>query len=149
MRGEAIRRGRLGARLLCVVLSVAVSSGCRTTRPIPPGPGGYQESLRPGEQVRIVMRDGAALELTISAVTREAIAGAPRSGGPDVAVPFSRIASIERTEFSAAHTTGLVAGVGAAVVAILAVVFFVVVIGFMTSSGARPAPGQAPHGGTG
>lgn len=130
-----------GAKALCVALSMTLAPGCSTVRPVHPTAAGYQDTLRPGDQIRIVTRSGPTLELTVSAVTRDAIVGVLRTGGPnagaEVTVPLSDVGAIERTEFSGARTVGLVASIGAAVATVLAVVFFIAVLGFATSWGGQ------------
>jgi hypothetical protein len=117
-------------------------------RPVYPGAAGYQDTLRPGDQIRILTRSGPALELTVSAVTRDAIVGVLRPDGPgagsQVSVPLWDVGTIERTEFSGARTAGLVAGIGAAVATVLAVVFFIVVIGFATRGWGGQTDGRRP-----
>lgn len=139
---------RCGAKALCIALSITLAPGCSTVRPVHPTAVGYQDELRPGDQIRIVTRSGPTLELTVSAVTRDAIVGILGPDGPSagsqVSVPLWDVGSIERTEFSGARTAGLVAGIGAAAAAVLAAVFFIIVIGFATSWGGQTdAPPRA------
>lgn len=114
---------RLGANLLSLALSAALASGCTTMRPVPPTAGGFQESIRPGDKVRIVTHDGTEVQLTVTAVTSDALVGEPPHGllqkSRRITVPFSDIARIERAGFSGRKTAGAgaatVAGVGVAV----------------------------------
>lgn len=108
---------RLLVNLLALVLSAALASGCSSMRPLPPSPGGFQESIRPGDKVRVVRHDGTEVQLTVTAVTSDALVGEPPHGllqeSHRVTVRFSDIARIERSEFSAGKTAG--AGVAAVV----------------------------------
>ena len=99
---------RLGARLLYVVLGAALASGCTTMRPVPSTPGGYQESIRPGDRLRVVMRDGRVLEVTVTAMTNEALVGkltrAPILTNRHVTLPLADVTWVEREDAGLAAT---------------------------------------------
>lgn len=125
-RGAALTGGirlrRLGVKLLALVLSAAVGSGCTSARYVPPNPSGMQEIIQPGDRLRVVMLDGAEVHLTVTAVTRDDLVGEPTHGllqeSRLVTVSLASVARIERYQFSGGKTVGAgvaaVAGVGIA-----------------------------------
>lgn len=121
---------RPAAKALCAALCFALAPACSTARSVPPGAGGAETSLRPGDRVRIVTVSGPKLELTFSSVTEDAIHGTLAPGGPgggaEVAVPLRDVAWIE---LSAGKSPGLVAAVGEAVVSVLAMLVLVLLGG--------------------
>lgn len=142
------RLGRLGARLLCAVLSASLASGCTTMRPVPPTAGGFQESIHPGDRVRVVMRDGSEVELRVTAVTAETLAGeltrAPVLSSRHVTLRLADVARIERSGVSAGKTAAL----GGAVVVGLAVaglLFLLAVLSTIPAERDPPAHGAVPE----
>ena len=86
--------------VICVTVSLA---GCQTTRPVE-----FQShealigKLARNDDVRIWLRDGRVLDLKIAAIEADALRSAEQR------IPLAQIERIERREFSAWRTTGLV-----------------------------------------
>ncbi len=136
---------RFGARLLSVLLIATLAWGCRTFRSVPPSAGGLHESIRPGDALRVVMRDGTEVYLTVTAITSEALEGEVAhgwlQGSRRITLPFADIATVQRSEVSAAKTAaGTLLGAVAAV-AVTGLVFLLWALSNIP--GAAEAPGHA------
>ena len=142
------RLGRLGSQFLCVVLSASLASGCTTMRPVLPAAGGFQESIRPGERLRVVMRDGSEVELTVTAVTTETLAGeltrAPILSSRHVVLRLADVARIERAGVSAGRTAAL-GGAVAVGVAVAGLIFLLAVLSKIPAETDPPAHGAVPE----
>ncbi len=89
--------------------SALVGSGCTSMHQVPvvaPGPSLTTPMVKPGDDVRVTMRDGRTARFTVGQVDVSAITA---RGGERYAT--DEIATVERRTFSAAKTTVLVAGV--------------------------------------
>ncbi len=141
MRNPLTTTRALGVDLLCLVLAFAVASGCTTLRPVPPSATGGYSSVKPGDKVRIVTRDGRDLNLVVISVADDSLVGnPPAAGAPAVTVAFSEITRIDKVQFSPVMGVPLGAGcVGAAVAFALAAVYF----GLLgIDRGQDPGPGR-------
>lgn len=144
---------RLGVNLLSLALSAALASGCTTMRPIPPTTGGFQDAVRPGDKVLVVLHDGSEVQLTVTAVTSDALVGEPAHGllqrSQRVTVPFADIARIERAQFSGKKTAGagaaVLAGAGVALGVAVAVVVFWALTHVPAGGPARGAVPESPR----
>ena len=97
----------LWRRLLIAPICIALSlSACSTMRPIDLGGRPVTAVLAPGELVRVWMRDGKSIEMTLTAVEPDALLGR------DVRLPLKEINRIERQELSGLRTTLLVVAIG-------------------------------------
>lgn len=128
MKSELVRSRmgkylRLVRKLLILALIVIVASGCTTMRPVMPEPRASEETLKPGDNVRVFTRDGRVLDFKVKEVTEQRISGEKEE------VPFSEIGHIERREFSPWKTTGLAVGG-------LVVAFAVLLVAGLSSGGA-------------
>jgi hypothetical protein len=93
---------------LAAVLAISVLVSCTSLRPIRSDQ--VQTSLKAGDTVSIVTRDGRATELKIVAVTGEAIIGT------DQRIALDDIVELQKREIHIGKTLGLVGAiVGAAV----------------------------------
>jgi hypothetical protein len=97
---------KLHRSLISSLLIIGASaSGCTTMRPITPTPTAIEETVRPGDKVRVTTRDNRELEFEVQEITEN------RLVGEQVKVTFSDIGNIERKESNPVKTTGLVVGV--------------------------------------
>lgn len=103
--------------VLGLVLAMAlVLGGCTRMQEVPLAPTPLQEAVKPGEKVRVTLRDGTVRELEVTAVEPEAIvAGEER-------VAAAEIVKLERREVdvgkTAAATVGGLALVGLVILGI-------------------------------
>ncbi len=138
---------RLGADLLCLVLVVALASGCTTVRPVMPTSTGSYASIKPGDKVRIVTRDGRDLTLTVTAVAADSLVGNPQPKGvPPVTVAFSDIVTMEKVQFSPALGIPVAAGCVGVVfltAALLVVTALVAILTIPAQGPVRPATDHA------
>ncbi len=125
--------GRASPIVACLlVVTVATAPGCRsmhTVRPDTTAQQPSQWSVKPGDDIRVTLKDGRSLRLTVASVDSDAIVA--REGAR---VAFTEIQTLERRQFSAPRTAGLV--VGGVLAALLALAFAVVAaMGSAWSSG--------------
>ena len=107
--------------LSLVLISALMMVSCTSFKVIKPDD--LQAGLKAGDTVKIVTKDGRDMELKIVTITPEALVGSPVSSVgtaeagevKDQRVEFSEIAKLEKRDFSAGKTVGLVAGILAAV----------------------------------
>jgi hypothetical protein len=88
--------------------SALVGSGCTSMHQVPvvaPGPSQTTSMVKPGDNVRVTMRDGRTAQFTVGQVEASAITA---RGGERYAT--DQIATVERRTFSATKTTVLIAG---------------------------------------
>ena len=125
-----------GARCISVILAAALMSvSCTSIRLV--RPSDIEGSLKQGDTVKILTKDGRDLELKIVTIAPEAIVGTPISsvGTAEAAeakerrVEFTDIERIEKREINAAKTAGLVAGIVAVVAVVLLMVAAVAAAG--------------------
>lgn len=91
----------LGHLILALAL---VLGGCTRLREVPSEPAPLLETVKPGEKVRVTLRDGTVRELRLTAVEPEAIvAGEER-------IARSEIAKLERRELDVAATAAVSIG---------------------------------------
>jgi hypothetical protein len=101
--------GRASPFVACLlVVAVATAPGCRSMHTVKPDitaqqPGRW--SVKPGDDIRVTLKDGRTLRLTVASVEGDAIVAQEGTR-----VPFTEIQTLERRQFSAPRTVGLVAG---------------------------------------
>ena len=96
-------------RLLGTVVIAAYLSACTTMNPIVTTPSDMSSVLRVGDKVSIQEKNGTRHEFSVVRCTSDEICG------PSECVQIPEISVLERQEFSAAKTTGLILGVWGAV----------------------------------
>lgn len=121
MKLTAIRLS-LGARLACVLIAASVAvAGCTSMHRVPivaaaevPAP----PPAKPGDNVRVTLRDGTMAEFIVGKVTTDAIVArnGDRYGIADIAI-------LERRQFSGRRTILLILGVPAAVMGLAMLAF--------------------------
>lgn len=116
-------QGRASPIVVCLlVVTVATAPGCRSMHTVKPDITAQQAnpwSVEPGDDIRVTLKDGRTLRLTVASVESDAIVARE---GPRVA--FTEIQTLERRQFSAPRTAGLV--VGGVLAALLALAVAVV-----------------------
>jgi hypothetical protein len=106
--------------LLCCCMVV---SSCTTLRDVPLATGAASVSgagIKPGDTVRITLRDGASHHLKVEQVEAGALAGRARSGAGIERYAFSDMQTLEVRRVSIGKTLG---AVGATLVVIAAVLY--------------------------
>jgi hypothetical protein len=104
------------SRLACLLTAFAVAgNACTSMHPVPmvtPGSAQSTATVKPGDKVRLTMRDGRSVTFVVQEVDNTAIVaqGSTR-------YPLDDITTLERKGFSGPKTAALVAG--AAAVALL------------------------------
>lgn len=109
------------------LLAILMLISCTSLRPVRSDE--VHTTLKAGDTVQIVTKDGTQTTFEIVAVTTEAIVGR------DHRIAFTDIAELQKREISAGKTAGLVAAIlaGAALLALMA---FLVISAFSVASGA-------------
>lgn len=101
--------GRASPFVACLlVVTVATAPGCRSMHTVKPDITAQQPdqwNVKPGDDIRVTLKDGRTLRLTVASVESDAIVA---QEGTRVA--FTEIQTLERRQFSAPRTVGLVAG---------------------------------------
>ncbi len=101
-----------GARCISVILVAAlVSVSCTSLRLV--RPSDIEGSLKQGDTVKIVTKDGRTPEFEIVSITPDTILG------KDQRVDIADITRMEKREIDTGKTAGLVAGIVAGVLAII------------------------------
>lgn len=116
---DARRRAIKSIYLTCLLAAMMAASGCTTYRPIT-GAASPQltsdlmaQSIKAGDTVKIVTKDGRDLKFKVEQVGTESISGENQS------VSFQEIAKLEKRKVSAGKTTALGLGMAATVAVIL------------------------------
>lgn len=102
-----------------IVLTLCVSlAACTTWREVPRWQPTVESSrptispdLEPGDRITVTTTDGQKAEVVFVALTAEALEGTVGKDRQSVQIPRAQIVLVERREFSALKTTGLVASV--------------------------------------
>lgn len=98
------------ARISVLLLGLALA-GCTSMRPVGEiSPTGIAQAVAPGDQVRIVLRDGRQFDLDVDRVDGESLTGTADSGRR-FRIRYSAVRTIQVEDVDAAKT----AGAGAAV----------------------------------
>lgn len=115
-----------------LVAAIATAPGCRSMHTVKPATTADQPvawTVKPGDDIRVTLKDGRTLTLVVAAVETDAIVA--REG---TRVAFSEIQTLERRQFSGPRTAGL--AVGGILAALLALAFaMVAAMGSAWSSG--------------
>ncbi len=115
-----------------LVVAVATAPGCRSLQTVKPDTTPQRPDpwhVRPGDDIRVTLKDGHTLRLVVASVDSDAIVA---RGGTRVA--FTEIQTLERRQVSAPRTVGLL--VGGVLAALLALAFaMVAAMGSAWSSG--------------
>ena len=90
--------------LLWAVVAAAYLSGCSTMNPIMLAIDDVSATLRVGEKISVREKNDAVHQFEITRLTPKEVCG------PTACVALRDVASLERSEFSAAKTTGLILG---------------------------------------
>jgi hypothetical protein len=108
---NAWRRTMKTTCLTCLLAAMMAANGCKTYRSIT-GPASPQltndlmaRSIKSGDTVKIITKDGQELKFKVQQVGSETISGENQS------VSFQEIARIEKRKISAGKTTVLILGV--------------------------------------
>jgi hypothetical protein len=109
-------------RIACLLMALVYLNGCSTMNRVDFATAGIASSLKVGDEVFLLSRNGKSREFTVTKLTPDEVCGAGEC------VRIDEITAVERSEFSAAKTTLLV-------VAILAVV---VLVGLASASPGLP-----------
>lgn len=102
-------------KALSLILIACLVSGCHTIQIIPPDSKSITETLRPGDLVRMTMRDGHAFNLRLKEITEHSITGEEEREQLYVEtapIALTDIAQIDRREFSHWKTAGLIVALG-------------------------------------
>jgi hypothetical protein len=86
-----------------------------------PSPATIQQSVRPGDTVRVGVRDGRVFELAVEQVEADALTGATVAG-KRYRIPYATVKTIEVGDVSSGTTVATVAIVAGAI-AIVAIIF--------------------------
>lgn len=93
----------------CVlVATIATAPGCRSMHTVKPDTTAQQPAawkVKPGDDIRLTLKDGRTLRLVVAAVETDAIV--ERQGSR---VALSEIQTLERRQFSAGRTVAAIAG---------------------------------------
>ena len=117
--------------IVAMLLGVSILfTGCTTLRSVPvPAPGQPQtESVKIGDKVEVVTKNGGKLAFTVTAIESEAFVGNAKEVATPIRVSYDDIAGLQVRRVDALHTTGAV------VVAVVAVAATIVVIAFHSMS---------------
>ena len=114
-----LRRGFAKPSLAVVLLTVfaLAGSGCTSLHPIPlvtTGAPAATVGIKPGDDVRVTMRDGRKAQFTVESVEASTVIA---RGGTRYAI--DEMTTLERRSFSGAKTAGLIALVGGAAFLVL------------------------------
>ena len=127
---------RLFALTLCMTLAA-----CTTLRDVPQWQPPAESSqptlstdLRPGDRITVTTTDGQKVEMVFVGLTADVLEGTVGKDERVVQVPRAQISHVERREYSAFKTTGLVVSV------VLVALITVLAIGLSTG-GSMPSGG--------
>jgi len=90
---------------IVLVLIIQIASGCTSFRPLPDEKNALEQTIKPGDKVRVITLHGQKMEFLVTQIANERIEGS-RQG-----VAVDDIAKIERREFSVWKTVGLIASI--------------------------------------
>ena len=101
-------------RLLVALLSLSLVA-CSTLRTVPewrqasaPGAPASSQAVRVGDEVRVKTASASPVDLTLTAVEADALAGNPKDKSPPVRIAFDQIVRVERMELDVLKVAGLV-----------------------------------------
>lgn len=90
--------------VIALLLALTTSTAWPAMRPVEDrSPAGIQAQLRPGDRIRVEVRDGRSFELRVIRVEAESLTGAADSG-KNLRIRYSAIERLERDDGAAAPT---------------------------------------------
>ena len=113
--------------IVAMLLAVSIlCTGCTTLRSVPvPAPGQPQtESVKIGDKVEVVTKNGGKLAFTVTAIESEAFVGKAKEVATPIRVSYDDIAGLQVRRVDALHTTGAVVVVVVAVAATIVLIAF-------------------------
>jgi hypothetical protein len=105
MKPDSVRSNYIVRNSLVPILIIQLSSGCTTLQPLPEDRSALEQTVKPGDKVHVITRDGNEKEFKVTQVTEQRIEGENQS------VAMDDIAKIERRDISGWKTGGLAFGV--------------------------------------
>ena len=106
----------------CLTIIVFILGGCATPRSIPQSQSpvqdriSFSEMIDSGDHVRIITNDGGKYDFKVTSITDEYIKG------KDVEIAVKDIKQVEKYEFSAIKTIGLVGGSAILIIGVIGLV---------------------------
>ena len=97
----------VSGKLLVLILSMALTGGCTTLRPVSLATGDFTNSVQAGDNIQVLTKDGRDLNIEVLHVDAERIEGVKQ------VVNLDEIEKIERKEISKWKNGLLVLGIGA------------------------------------
>ncbi len=120
---------------LALLLVAVLIHGCTTTRPVPLSQEGI-ETLRPGQEVRVVTRNDQVHQFKVSEITDQDLAG------EDERIPFEDMTHLDRREFSGGRTTVLLVSLAAGVAVLVVIIVSTFSLGPLHSRNAGSTTNQ-------
>lgn len=85
-----------------LVLIIQIASGCTSLRPLPVQKDALEQTVKPGDKVHVITRDGQEMEFKVTRISNALIEGTEQG------VAMGDIAKIERREISVWKTAAII-----------------------------------------